>query len=67
MALSKIIAIVIGLTIGTLLVIKFKLYWIFAVLFFGGFIFVFYLLAIIPEEITKIRKSIIQIKRYGKQ
>jgi hypothetical protein len=67
MAFSKIIAIVLGLTLGTLLVMKFKLYWIFTVLLFGGFIFVFYLLAIIPEEITKIRKSIIQIKRYGKQ
>lgn len=68
-ASSKIIAIIVGLTIGTLLVFKFKhkLYWIFAVLFFGGFILVFYLLALIPEEISKIRKSIIQIKRYGKQ
>jgi hypothetical protein len=66
-ASSKIISVVVGLTLATLLVIKFKLYWIFAVLFFGGFILVFYLLAIIPEEITKIRKSIIQIKRYGKQ
>jgi hypothetical protein len=66
-ALSKIFSIIVGLTLVTLIVIKFKLYWIFTGFFFVGFIFVFYLLALIPGEISKIYKSIIQIKRYGKQ
>jgi len=66
-ASSKIIAIVSGLILGTLLVIKFKFYWIILFLLFGGFMIVFSLLSIVSKETIKIRKSIIQIKRYGKQ
>lgn len=63
---SKISAIIIGLTLVTILTIDFKLYWIFIILLLGGYVLVIYLLSIIPEEIAKIRKSVIQIKRYGK-
>lgn len=64
---SRIIAIVVGLTIGTLLISKLELYWLILILLSGGAFIVYVLLFSIPEEIKKIRKSLIQIKRYGKQ
>jgi hypothetical protein len=66
-SLSKLIAIVVVLTIGTQMVIKFNFNWILPVMALGGFVFIIYILTIIPEEIIKISKSIIQIIRYGKQ
>lgn len=66
MAFSKIIAIVLGFTLGTLLVRKLELFSKFPLLIYVGLIILICSLSIIPEEIIKIRKSIIQIKKYGK-
>ena len=62
-AFSKVILIIGGGTFLTLLVINYKLYWIFVL----GFYVVFYLIAIIAEESVKIYKASTQIRRYGKQ
>lgn len=63
----KIILIVVGIAVGAFLVIKFKIYWIIYILLLGGIIFVIYIIGLIPIEINKIYKAIIQIKRYGNQ